>query len=315
MKTTLLDIPRRRSASFSVDEDANVRAVRRGPAQIQRFLVLGELGSGGMGRVYRALDPHLEREVAIKLLAHSHGPTSESSLHDTMDLEHPSRPYGADLLGEARMMARLSHPNVLAVYEIGIADGALFVVMEHIEGCDLATWLEAPRTLDDTLHVLAQAARGLAAAHARGIVHRDFKPQNVLVGRDGRVRVADFGLSHLIHVLPAGLVRVDVTAGTPAYMAPELRRGEPASTASDVYAFAVTAAEALGCPPRTSRFERERRLRDRGVSARLREAIASGLAERASARCSLDTLLAGIDAITSTHAWFRGPVAVTRARR
>lgn len=315
MKTTLLDIPHRRRASASADGDVEVHAVRRIPAQIQRFLVLGELGSGGMGRVYRALDPHLEREVAIKLLAHPHGTANDGSLHDTVDLEHASRPYGADLLAEARMMARLSHPNVLAVYEIGIADGALFVVMEHIEGSDLATWLAAPRALDDTLHVLAQAARGLAAAHARGVVHRDFKPQNVLVGRDGRVRVADFGLSHLIHTIPAMLVRFDITAGTPAYMGPELRRGEPASTASDVYAFAVTAAEALGCPPRTSRFERERRLRERGVSARLREAIAAGVAECAAARCSLDTLIAGIDAIASTRTWFGGPVAVTRARR
>src|SRR5690606_13243080 len=260
-----------------------------------------------------------EREVAIKVLAHPQVVSRDSphdlSHHDTLDLEHSRAPYGADLLAEARMMARLSHPNVLAVYEVGFADGALFVVMEHIEGCDLATWLAAPRPLDDILHVLAQAGRGLAAAHARGIVHRDFKPENVLVGRDGRVRVADFGLSHLVHAIPAGLVRLDVAAGTPAYMAPELLRGEPAKPASDVFAFAMTAAEALGCPPKASPGERDRRLRERGVSTRLRFAIASGLAEQPNARCSLGVLLASIEAVTSTREWFYPAPTIVRARR
>jgi serine/threonine protein kinase len=279
--------------------------MRATPTQIQRFHVIGEIGSGGMGRVYRALDPQLDREVAIKVLNHPRaGSTPPLSIDDTIDLEQSSRPRGAVLLAEARMMARLCHPNVATVYEVGFADGALFVVMEHIEGCNLATWLRVPRALDDILHVLAQACRGLRAAHARGIVHRDFKPTNVLVGRDGRVRVADFGLSHLVNAVPSGLVRTDVTVGTPSYMAPELLRGEQARPAADVFAFATTMAEALGCPPGTTSCERERRLRDRGISSRLRCAIAAGLAEQPIARCSLDVVLASIEAVASTPAWF-----------
>jgi eukaryotic-like serine/threonine-protein kinase len=308
MKTTQLDIPRRRPGRardiwrvlgrlFHDTEPSEmpVRPSKPAPGHIQRFQVISELGSGGMGTVYRALDPQLEREVAIKVLAHPCAAARSLSVHDTLDLKHSTRRSGIDLLAEARMMARLSHPNVLPVYEVGLAEDALFVVMEYIDGCDLATWLSVPRTLDEVLHVLAEAGRGLAAAHARGIVHRDFKPENVLVGVDGRVCVADFGLSQLIDADTASLVQLQVTAGTPGYMAPELLRGEPATIASDVFAFATAVAEALGCPPRTCLDDRDRKLRERGASARLRSAVTSGLAREPVMRCSLDHLIASVE--------------------
>jgi eukaryotic-like serine/threonine-protein kinase len=300
MKTTRPDLPSLRVLCRLVTEVTPKQLPNRSstpaPRQIQRFEVINELGSGGMGTVYRALDPQLEREVAIKVLAHPAANAARSlSVHDTLDLKRTTRSSGIDLLAEARMMARLSHPNVLPVYEVGLAEGALFVVMEHIEGCDLATWLAAPRSLDEILAVLAQAGRGLAAAHARGIVHRDFKPENVLVGKHGRVCVADFGLSQLVDSDPSGLARLHITAGTPAYMAPELLRGEPATMASDVFAFATAVAEALGCPPGASLDDRDRRLRERGASPGVRMAVTAGLAVDPAARCSLDVLIASIE--------------------
>jgi len=261
------------------------------PRRIQRFEVLGELGSGGMGTVYRAYDPQLEREVAIKVLAQPAPETAGTlSPDDTIDLRGGGPAVADDLLREARMMARLSHPNVLPVYEVGLADGAVFVVMELIAGGDLAEWLATPRPAAQILAVFAQAARGLAAAHAHGIVHRDFKPANVLVGRDGRVRVADFGLSRLSEPA-AALVRIDDGQGTPRYMAPELWRGGAATAASDVFALCAALADALGAAPGATADTEERARRERGLAPRLRAAIANGLAEDPAVRTGLDELL------------------------
>ena len=212
-----------------------------------RFVVLEALGAGAMGTVFAAYDPRLDRRVALKVL-----------------------PVGADdsngrqrLLREARAMASLSHPNVVAVYESGIHEGSVFVVMELVEGVTLRRWLETPRRWQDVLVVFAQAGRGLAAAHAIGLVHRDFKPDNVLIGegegrRDiGRVRVADFGLARVDldagpergSTSPAGtnpvITQDGVAPGTPAYMAPEQFLGEPVDGRSDQFAFCVSLWEAL----------------------------------------------------------------------
>jgi len=245
------------------------------PPRIQRFEVVAHLGTGGMGTVYRARDPQLQRDVAIKVLRHARaGAARAPSCDDTIDLRSDKPDSSDELLREARLMARLSHPNVVPVYEAGLVDESVFVVMEHICGDDLATWLEKPRSTNQILDVFAQAAAGLAAAHARGIVHRDFKPGNVLVGSDGRVRVADFGLS-----LAPGrieMVRVADGRGTPRYMAPELWRGEQATKASDVYAFCRSLEDALG---------------DRATSRRLRAVIRAGLAPDAPERCQLEELI------------------------
>ncbi len=155
----------------------------RGTA-IGRFVVLGLLGKGGMGEVYAAHDPELDRKVAIKLLRA--GAQSES-------------PEGRmRLLREAQAIARVSHPNVVVVYDVGTFGNRVFIAMELVEGNTLRYWMHArTRSWPEVLEVFAAAGRGLAAAHERGLVHRDFKPDNVMIGADGQVRVMDFGLVQL----------------------------------------------------------------------------------------------------------------------
>jgi serine/threonine-protein kinase len=209
-------------------------ATEADPVRLGRFHVVRRLGQGGMGVVYDAYDDVLDRRVALKLLtgtAHEHAP----------------------LLREARALARLSHPNVVSIYEVGEHAGRPFIAMERVEGQPLSTWLQTSKaSFDDTLRLLLPAGWALSAAHERGVIHRDFKPQNVLVGSDGRVRVVDFGIAALRALsLPAGsdppiggLTRSEPTAsgllaGTPAYMAPEqLGRGE-VTPRCDQFAFAV----------------------------------------------------------------------------
>ena len=211
--------------------------------RIGRFVVLRELGRGAMGVVYAAYDEELDRKVAIKLLHAGRG--ADASQGHAM------------LLREAQAMARLAHPNVVAVHEVGVLDGAVFVAMEHVAGVDLQRWLAAARRpWRDVLAVLRQAGEGLVAAHREGLVHRDFKPSNVLVGDDGRVRVADFGLAARrsgedrgplpsVTALTETLSGEGALIGTPVYMAPELLRGAPATPHSDQYAYCVALHEAL----------------------------------------------------------------------
>ena len=205
--------------------------------RIGRYLIEGRLGQGAMGVVYAARDPTLDRAVALKLV-------------------HPDRldePATARLREEAEALARLSHPNVVTVFELGEHDGHVFVVMERVDGVDLTRWLATrPRSPAQIVAVLVDAARGLAAAHAAGIVHRDFKPANVLVGDDGRARVCDFGLARAITTTPPGSgdappesSATDDVAGTLAFMAPETLTRGVASTEADQFALCVTAWSAL----------------------------------------------------------------------
>ena len=204
----------------------------------ERYQVGAELGHGGMGTVYLAHDRSLGRDVALKLhAAHS----------------------GADRLQrEAFAMAKLAHPNVVNVFEVSTYDERMFVAMEYVKGGTLRTWLSAaPRTWREILAMLVDAGRGLAAAHAAGLVHRDFKPENVLVGEDGRPRVGDFGLArtHTSSRPPAAPKNKDALAvaqtvtqglaGTPAYMAPEQMDGSNVGARCDQWAFCVVAWEAL----------------------------------------------------------------------
>ena len=208
------------------------------PQQIGRYTVLGKLGEGGMGVVYAASDDVLGRQVAIKLL---HRRDDESA---------------ARMRREARALARLNHPNVVTVYEVDQVEDWLFVVMEFIAGETLRGWLAQRRTPREIAAVLAQAGAGLQAAHAVGLVHRDFKPDNVMVGADGRVRVLDFGLATgaggVVAPIVGGsedvdprLTRTGQLLGTPAYAAPEQRRGGLVDARSDQYAFCVVLHEAL----------------------------------------------------------------------
>jgi eukaryotic-like serine/threonine-protein kinase len=281
------------------------------PQRIQRFEVIGALGSGAMGTVYRAHDPQLEREVAIKVLRQPMPATVAAlSPDDTVDLRRGGPAATDELLREARLMARLSHPNVLPVYEVGLVDGAVFVVMEYIAGCDLASWLAGPRPTEHIVAAFAQAARGLAAAHAHGIVHRDFKPANVLVGLDGRVRVADFGLSRLTN--PSAQVRIDDGVGTPRYMAPELWRGDAATPSSDVFALCAAMLDALGGDREATEAAQAQAQAQalRRLAVPLRAALTRGVAEDPAARPGLDVLLALLVSKAPRRRWLVAGVAV-----
>lgn len=214
--------------------------------RLGRFLIVEAVGQGGMGVVYRAYDPALDRRVALKLLR------ARAGVGDTGGT--------ARLAREAQAMARLAHPNVVPVYDVGRTGDSLFVAMEFVDGATLQRWLsETARPWRETLAVCIQAGRGLEAAHAAGIIHRDFKPANVLVGKDGRARVTDFGLARSSGdaerpstPVPAGPLSLETpltiagsVMGTPGYMAPEQYLGQPSSAATDQYAFCVTLYEAL----------------------------------------------------------------------
>ena len=276
-----------------------MKAVREVGGKLQRFKVLAHLGSGGMGTVVRAHDPTLERDVAIKLLGESNATTAALSKHETIDLRTAPTPRGSkDLLHEARMMARLSHPNLLPVYEVGLDDtNRVFLVMEHIDGADLRAWAPG-RSRRAIVEVLVQAGHGLAAAHAEGVVHGDFKPENVLIGRDGRVRVGDFGLAQLRSHDSRGVH----VGGTPGYMAPEVENGDAPTRASDVYAYCVTVAEALGAKVGNI-------ARTLDVPKPLHSAILAGLVERPEERASLGEVVRALSATQSPKRRWRWVLA------
>src|SRR3569833_2273347 len=163
-----------------------------------------------MGVVFLAYDPELDRKVALKLLRL--GKLGTTGM--------------ARLLREAQALARLSHPNVVPVYDVGTVDNQAFVAMEYVEGQTLKRWLKTPRAWRDIVGVMRDAGRGLAAAHAAGLVHRDFKPDNVLIGADGRVRVVDFGLAREVEDLsnPSGVTPADRPDGKPVPRPPLQRR-------------------------------------------------------------------------------------------
>ena len=261
--------------------------------RIQRFEVVAELGSGGMGTVHHARDPRLQRDVAIKVLALRGAPPPELSSVRTVDLRTPAAATHDDLLAEARVMAQVSHPNVLPVYEVGLDGDAMFLVMELVEGSNLRTWLHGRPARAEVERVFADAARGLAAAHARGVVHRDFKPDNVLIGTDGRVRVADFGLSQLGRGSDP-LIEWGDLAGTPDYMAPEQWRGGVATPRSDVYAFARALAEAL-TGVRGETAELDERLAAAGVDGQLRALLRAGVDDEPEARPTLAQFIAALE--------------------
>ena len=206
-----------------------------------RYVTLDLLGVGGMGQVFSAYDTVLGRNVALKVLRDPCG---------------DDRPR---LVREAQALARFSHPNVVSVYDVGEIDGEVFIAMELVEGCDLREWLQDPaRTAEQILGAFRAAARGLQAAHEAGIVHRDFKPDNVLIGRDGRVCVTDFGLAlRTDEAVPSThgdpspssssdrLTETGVVMGTPAYMPIEQHLGLPTDVRSDQFSFCVALYEAL----------------------------------------------------------------------
>ncbi|MBL4689410.1 MAG: protein kinase, partial [Nannocystaceae bacterium] len=267
--------------------------------RIGRYAVLGHLGAGAMGIVLRAYDPKLEREVALKILR---GAMSQDSR--------------MRLVREAKAMAKLNHPNVVGLYDVEIEPDCVVVVMELVRGLTLRTWMARRPQWPEVLEHFGQAGRGLAAAHAAGLLHRDFKPANVLVGDDGRVRVTDFGIARAQASGPSpdtgpavppaqdpALTEAGVVVGTPAYMAPEQHRGLPLTTAADQYAFATALFEALtgsrphqGLPTEALAEAKLRGSpawpRDTGVPARVCEAVCRGLAPNPGDRFpSMDAML------------------------
>src|SRR4051812_8498962 len=231
------------------------RPVQRGDS-IGRYVVLHEVGRGGMGVVYAAYDAELDRKVAIKVLRGSSGNAARD--HDRQ----------ARLLREAQAMARIDHPNVLSVFDVGTFRNQVFVAMAFVDGTTLSGYIrDASHPWRETLDLFMASGRGLAAAHAVGLVHRDFKPANVLLARDGRVFVTDFGLARLTgHEEPSSLpsaveerlvadapksglqaemTREGAVVGTPTYMAPEQHVGQQASARSDQFAFCAALYWAL----------------------------------------------------------------------
>jgi formylglycine-generating enzyme required for sulfatase activity len=221
-------------------------------SRVGRYQILDRVGRGGMGEVYAAYHPDLDRRIALKVVRESGAAAPDRQ---------------ARLLREARTIARLSHPNVVAVYDAGTVADRVYVAMEFVEGMTIDRWLAAARrSWREILRVFVAAARGLAAAHAAGLVHRDFKPQNVMIARDGAVRVMDFGLARLTAVESASsapavttpplsdgqpgaalstVTQAGTVVGTPAYMSPEQFRGDPANARSDQFSFCVALYEAL----------------------------------------------------------------------
>ncbi|WNZ61346.1 serine/threonine-protein kinase [Myxococcus sp. MxC21-1] len=246
--------PHAAEPSSARDAPGDWRSRSRLGQRVGRFIPLKLLGQGGMGAVFAAYDPDLDRKVALKLLS------VEARSAD----EEGGR---ARLLREAQAMARVSHPNVIPIYEVGTWDAQVFFTMECVAGGTLADWRrEKPRSWREVLEKYLQAGRGLEAAHAAGLVHRDFKPANVLVGRDGRVCVTDFGLARPVDNLPLDeqptlarvrdasemsrplhdpLTETGVVLGTPPFMSPEQFRGESLDARSDQFSFCAALYRAL----------------------------------------------------------------------
>jgi len=191
-----------------------------------RFRILGLLGKGGMGEVYRALDLTLNQMVALKFISHA-AHTSEAAL--------------ARFRNEVRMARQVSHPNVCRVYDIGVIEGLHFHSMEYVDGEDLASLLRRIGRLpsDKALEFARRLCAGLAAAHERGVLHRDLKPANIMIDGRGQVRITDFGLAALAGDVHSG----DIRSGTPAYMSPEQKAGKDVTTRSDIYALGLVLHE------------------------------------------------------------------------
>ena len=205
------------------------------PATIGRYRVTGELGRGAMGVVYRGVDPSLDRPVAIKVIATRVGAVSASS----EELE-------ARFLREARVAARINHPGVVTVYDAGREGDSLYLVMELIEGESLAERLSRGDypTQTEALGLVARVAEALASPHNLGIIHRDVKPANIMLTKDGGVKVADFGVAKAVGE-ETNLTRTGIVVGSPAYMAPEQVRGQELDGRTDLFSLGVVLYELL----------------------------------------------------------------------
>ena len=290
--------------------------------RVGRYVVMEKLGQGGMGVVYVAHDPHLDRRVSLKLILGA-GEKDVAESH-------------ARLQREAQALARLSHPNVVAVHDLGVWEGQVYLVMDLVRGRTLRHWLqEAQRPWREIVRVFLEAGSGLAAAHRAGLIHRDFKPSNVLVDEEGHARVLDFGLARIADGPPSpgapeapplpdeeeespptspsalseAITRTGQVLGTPLYMAPEQHRGGTLDERTDQFSFAVALYEALfGVRPYLARDLREHALRGKtpvlrpgssggDVPPKLRQAVLRALSLEPPARYAfMDELLVALRA-------------------
>jgi tetratricopeptide (TPR) repeat protein len=329
--------------STAVARPAHRRAPSPDPAlgvgdRIGRYVVLDVLGAGGMGTVYAAFDPDLDRKIALKLLRRGAGAAD-------VDRTRMQR--------EAQALARVSDPGVVAVHDVGTHGDQIFIAMEFVPGGTLTGWLrERARSWHEIVGILVGAGKGLAAAHAAGLVHRDVKPDNILVDRTGRARIGDFGLAFAAAerasqprippvadgdaagpvdttvpdaaraALDASLTRTGTVVGTPAYMAPEQLSGQVVTARSDQFSFCATVYEALygvrpypgGSLDAIAAAMRARRIADppadRGVPGYVRAAVLRGLAIDPTTRHpSMDALLAALDRAPGRRRW----IAITAA--
>jgi len=311
-------------------------------ALVGRYVVLSKLGAGGMGVVFAAYDPELDRKVALKLLHPRLAADADAA---------PSSEARARLVREAQALAKLNHPHIVAIHDVGEHQGAVWLAMEYVEGETLSAWSrQQRRSWHEVLAVMTPAARGLSAAHDAGLVHRDIKPDNIMVGADGRVRVMDLGLARALGddaratpaspiaetvsgrhfaALAAHVTRAGSMMGTPAYMSPEQFGSDPVDARADVFSFCVTSWEALygerpfsgdtlvelaGNVLRGQIRAAPRDPQSRRVPGWLRRVCAQGLAvepERrfASMQALLDALSRG-QARSGVHKWLLGAGAV-----
>ena len=246
--------------SVAADSDEDGDDVLQKGTSVGRYLVLGRLGAGAMGEVYAAYDPELDRKIALKLLRAQQGKGDKARRQER-------------LVREAKAIAKLSHPNVVGIFDVGVHDGQVFLAMEYLGGGTLDDWCKAStRPWREVVKMFIEVGEGLAAAHAEGLIHRDFKPDNVLLDKQGKPKVADFGLVRLQSAgldvpatasgemppdspddaagalslaAPAALTRTGALAGTPAYMAPEQFLGRSTDARTDQFAFCVSLYEAL----------------------------------------------------------------------
>jgi len=265
-----------------------------------RFQVLRRLGAGGMGVVYEAYDPDLARGVALKLVNVA-----------ARDRE--------TALVEAKALGRLSHPNVVPIYDVGLERERVFLVMELVRGKTLTEWSEG-RTLRELLSVYQQAGAALAAAHDVGLVHRDFKPDNAIVGDDGRVRVVDFGLACEADDPARTTGQRRGAAGTPRFMAPEIKAGTATTPAADQYSFSVALAEALElakvAPPRriAAMIQRGRAANPTDRFASMRDLL-HNLARDPARTLRRGAAVTGVVASAVAIAYFVGPKPIDECER
>ena len=299
------------AAALEPDDVGDEESPARRGTVLGRYVLLEAIGAGAMGVVYRAYDPELDRRLAVKVLRRA----------DASDKQRER------MLREAKAMAKVSSPYVVAVYDAGVVEDHVFIAMELVDGVTLANWIsKSARDARDVVARFVQAGRGLVAAHEAGLIHRDFKPENVLVTKENVAKVTDFGLARGLHAsvtvdashagaepLALTLSRTGSLAGTPAYMAPEQLLGNPTDERVDQFSFCVALYEALvgkrpfgGDTLESLRAtvlagKVDEALRLRAVPAQLRRAMLRGLSVDPGARFpSMRDLVAALESYASS---------------